>query len=386
MNGAQYIPIPWKQRWRRFRFEILPTFGLLAFGAVAVYLWSNSGGMPHTIGEVEAIRVEITSPLEGILVQPPSGPWALFERMEPSQVVAQLDDRPIRAQLAMLTEELGRLRLELDAAAEKIGVAESDRVRTYLTEAVRLCIELEQRRIALLDRQVLVAIDRLEAERTNTRCECLKPLLAKKMISELEMNDAKMRRDEAAKRLAENLKLFAECETQQKDAESRQTKLPGFRAADVPKELAPIKAATAVQQAKIRELEVQISRMTIRAPIGGLICRVHHWPGEAIHAAEPILTLAAEQGRYIVSYIRQEQRIEPKLGMAVDVRIRAPLSKHYATVVEKIGPQVEAVPTHQCRDPKIPEWGLPVRITVPPELAIRPGQLLDVTFKSRGGG
>ena len=385
MNGTQYIPIPWKQRWRRFRFEILPTLGLLAFGALTVWLWSNSGGMPHTIGEVEAIRVEITSPLDGILAQPAGGPWALFERVEPNQLVAQLDDRPIRAQLATLTEELGRLRKELDAAVEKIAVTESDRVRAHWTETIRLSVELEQRRIALLDRQVLVAVDRLEAERTNTRLECLKPLYAKKMVSELEINDAKMLREEAAKRLAENLKLLSECETQTKDAEARQQKIPDFRRTDVPKELAPITAAADVQQAKIRELEVQIARMTIRAPIGGLICCVHHWPGEAVHAADPILTLAAEQGRYIVSYIRQEQRIEPKVGMAVDVRVRAPLSTPYSTVVERIGPQIEAIPAHQCRDPKIPEWGLPVRITVPVELAIRPGQLLDVTFKTRGG-
>ncbi len=50
--------------------------------------------------------------------------------------------------------------------------------------------------------------------------------------------------------------------------------------------------------------------------------------------------------------------------------------------VELVGPQVEAIPEHLCRDPKMPEWGVPVRITIPKGFSGRPGELFEVTFKT----
>ena len=45
---------------------------------------------------------------------------------------------------------------------------------------------------------------------------------------------------------------------------------------------------------------------------------------------------------------------------------------------------MEPVPPHQLADPKVPEWGLPVLIDLPTGANLRPGELVDVTFASRG--
>jgi multidrug resistance efflux pump len=133
-------------------------------------------------------------------------------------------------------------------------------------------------------------------------------------------------------------------------------------------------------------VEIEISRLTIRSPIRGVICAINHWPQSAIRAGEPIVTLASEKGRYLVSYVRQEQHVEPKVGMDVDVRKRLAVSPTVRTIVERVGPQVEQIPEHLCRDPKMPEWGLPVRITLPSDFSGRPGELFEVTFKTRSKG
>ena len=39
---------------------------------------------------------------------------------------------------------------------------------------------------------------------------------------------------------------------------------------------------------------------------------------------------------------------------------------------------------HQLADPNVPQWGLPVMISMPPELDVRPGELIDVTFRREG--
>jgi multidrug resistance efflux pump len=344
--------------------------------------------MPHAIGEIEAIRVDVASPLSGILMPLPNlpdGRWALYDTVEPNQVLAQLDDRPLQAEMATLNQELVRLQKELDAVAAKLAVSEANRGLNYMSDAVRLRVELEQRSLVALERQAEVTVNRLEAQRRTIYYDCLKPLYDKKIVSELELNNARMLRDEAVTRLAENTKVLGEAETEKQSAETRLHQLPKFLPADVAKELAPIAAATQVEQAKIHEVEVAINRLVIRAPahFHGMICAINRWPQTAVRAGDSIVTLGSDERRYIVSYVRQEQHVDPKVGMDVDVRKRAAISPTVRAVVEQVGPQLELIPLHLCRDPKFPEWGLPVRITLPEGFPGHPGELFEVTFKTR---
>jgi multidrug resistance efflux pump len=381
MNGSERVRIPWKQRWRRFRHGTLPVLGFVVAAAATFYLWRNQGAMPQTIGEVESLRVDVTATSDGTLAPLSERPWALFEEVESNQVVARIDDTPIRAQLATLTEDLVRLQKELTAATDRLTVSEADRSRSHLSDGTRLQLEIERARLVVLERRIQVETDGLELERRNMRVSSLEPLFAKKLVSELEIKSERMLRDEVAKRLAANTKLLGEAGTQQKGAEHRLAQFPGLLAADTAKELAPIATAVRVQESRIREIEAAIGRLAMRAPIRGMICAIHRWPGANVRAGDPVLTIAAESGRYIVSYVRQEQRIRPTLGMAVEIRMRAPVGRVVQTKVERVGPQVEPIPLHQCRDPKVQEWGLPVRISMPRELTARPGELLEVTFK-----
>ncbi len=383
VNSMERISTPWRLRWHRFRYTTLPLLGLVAFTLLTLMLWTRQGEMPHAIGEVEAIRVDVASPLGGILMPLPQGPWSLYETVEPNQVLAQLDDRPLQAQLATLAQELARLRKELDARRGEVGGQRSGpraELHGRRGAAARRIGAAEPRRAGAAAE---VAVNRLEAQRRSVYLDCLKPLFDKKIVSQLELNNARMLRDEAAKRLAENTKVLDEAEGQKKGAVARLEQLPKFLPADVDKQLAPIAAAILVQQAKIHEVEVNISRLTIRAPIRGMIVTIHHWPQSAVRADDPIITLAADQGRYLVSFVRQEQHVNPRVGMDVDVRKRAAISPTVRTVVEQVGPQVEPIPVHLCRDPKYPEWGLPVRITLPKDFTGRPGELFEVTFKTR---
>ena len=283
--------------------------------------------------------------------------------------------------MTTLEKELVRLDDELKATAARLATSEADRAQTHHMASIQLHVEFEQRRLAALTQQVQVEVDRLEAQRTKTYFECLQPLYEKKMISEQELANARIYREEAAKRLAENLKVAGEAESQQKAARERLKQLPDFLPSDVAKELAPLTAAIDVQQSRIGGLELEIKRLTIRSPIRGMICAIHHWPNENVPAGEPIVTVASDRSRYLVSFVRQEQHIEPKEGMAVDVRKRAVVSPPMHTVVERVGPQIEPIPQHLCRDPKIPEWGLPIRITLPEKFSGRPGELFEITFK-----
>jgi hypothetical protein len=110
------------------------------------------------------------------------------------------------------------------------------------------------------------------------------------------------------------------------------------------------------------------------------VAAIYRYPGQHVRVGEPILTIAAIGSQYIVSYVREEQRIRPAVGMEVTVQGRAIPRQSVLSRVERIGPQVEPIPPHQLRDPKILEWGLPVRITMPTGLTLHPGELVDVAY------
>ena len=59
MNGMERISTPWRLRLHRFRYTTLPVLGLLAFAVLTFLLWTQQGEMPHAIGEIEAIRVDV---------------------------------------------------------------------------------------------------------------------------------------------------------------------------------------------------------------------------------------------------------------------------------------------------------------------------------------
>jgi multidrug resistance efflux pump len=118
------------------------------------------------------------------------------------------------------------------------------------------------------------------------------------------------------------------------------------------------------------------------APRAGQIISVHHEPGQAVNTGQALFTVAADHGRYVTTYLRADQRAQPTPGMAVDVRGRSPSSKTVRAIVERIGPQYQAIPAAQLRDRKAEEWGLPVIIALPPEASLRPGELVYIGWLS----
>lgn len=116
----------------------------------------------------------------------------------------------------------------------------------------------------------------------------------------------------------------------------------------------------------------------IAAMMSGQIVAVHRQRGHAVTAGETILSIASDRGRSITTYVRAEQRLAPEAGMPVEVRLRSNPAQAFAAAIERIGPQYVPVPAAQLHDRKSEEWGLPVVISIPPNVSLRPGELVYV--------
>jgi len=353
----------------------------LAVGALTVWLWGQHLSLPNAIGEVGAVRVEAVSPSDGRLLVLDEGPVQLYEKVKRGQVVARLDPGPAEASLATLEEELDRLKNELQATEAQVTEQQEARLHSELVQKRRLEQLIEQLQLDIQDRKTLIRSDEVELERLKEKYDAVEALYKQGVESRLALVNIKSQRDVIQKRLDGNREALAEAEDQKKKCDERLAAYTLTEAAEMEKILAPLRAAVETQNKRIDEVKLQIENLLIRAPIDGVVVAIHKWGGQNVLAGDPVLGIASTKSQYILSYVRQDVGVKPRVGMPVDVSVRRLPRRTARAEVEEVGPQVEAVPPHQLKDPQVPEWGLPVRITVPHVLNLRPGELVDVTFR-----
>jgi len=378
--GLSLIRTPWRQHWRRVRYQLAPVAIFAAAAVLTGWLWGRHVGLPNAVGEVYAVRIDVTSPVDGEILALPGRPLALFDEVRQGQVVALLDDHAALALLARMQDDMSRLRIDLETTI----LATSDRQLSLKaqsqSDARALALDIEKLRLGIVERQGLVETDKVELERLNTKCDAVRPLVEKGIEARLTLLNFEMQRDVIKQRIDATRKTLAEAETQKAACEERLKSFPPVVMEDIQKQVAPIREAIAAQEARVQEVQRLLASRQVRAPVSGTVAAIHAFPGQSVTAGRPILTIAGAESQCILSYVREGQRIRPVVGMGVAVQARTiPRDTGWATV-EQVGPQVEPVPVHQLRDPRVPEWGVPVRIPVPPGLTVKPGELVDVAF------
>lgn len=382
MAGSDRIAIPWSHRWRWLRIQALPLIAFAVCAVVTVRLWKSQSGTARAVGEVYAVRVDLVSRLDGLLTDVPYRRLQLFERVQRGDVVLRLDDQAIKATLATLGKSLDEAKGQLLKAQEQIRIDEAADAVRRLGEARRRAVRVEQVRLAMLETRTALETDKVELQRLNEQAAAIKEAFDKGAINRLEYTNAQLQRDRIAQRITSNEKVLAESEEQLTRATDLMKEFTPEQAIQVANLLAPVRSAIEVQEAKIRELEVQVKSLEIRSPIDGTVVAIAHWPGQPIKAGESIATVATEQSHVIVSYIRQQQRMRPAVGTIVEIRSRSNPTDAIGGKVDRIGPQVEAIPPHQLRDPRVAEWGLPVLIELKGQHNLRPGELVDLKFNA----
>lgn len=144
-------------------------------------------------------------------------------------------------------------------------------------------------------------------------------------------------------------------------------------------------AAAVAKMEEIEAINRKLETLDLKAPFAGFVTRIHRRPGQTAYANQPIVEIASDSVTHVLSYVRQGQRVQPKLDMVVDVQTMSAPRKVFHGRVVAVGVQYTLVPEHQLRDQKTPEWGLPVRIAMPPGTALKPGELVQLSFRRMAG-
>ncbi len=160
MSNRAPIPVPLSQRWKAFRFGVLPVLSFVAACALGLTLWNRQMVSTTVVGEVWAERVDIVVSLDGILA--PSRKWQLYDRVNEGEIMAQLDEAPTLALIATVDRELKMAQAELESTAQEFRLDRTDRDFERTREIQQLLLEIERQRMAIAERKALLKADERE--------------------------------------------------------------------------------------------------------------------------------------------------------------------------------------------------------------------------------
>src|SRR5688572_4695096 len=106
------IPLAWSVRWRRIRLRTVPIVSFVIAVGMCAWLWRERGAAVHGIGEVDALRIDVTSPTTGMLTALPhraGGQWSLYDQVVKGDVIAVFDDRQAQLDKSLLRQEAEQL-------------------------------------------------------------------------------------------------------------------------------------------------------------------------------------------------------------------------------------------------------------------------------------
>ena len=352
------IPVPFRRRLREFRIRVLPAIVFVATGAMAFTIWRTELGSPTLEGQAETITAAVASPESGALTLLKV---TRFQRVQAGEAVALVVPNASGAPLTLIRAEIELLRARLDPVLGR---------QQNATDSERLRLEWLIQRADLAEARVELAraVNALARDETLFRAQ----------VISADLYDASLKAKEG---------IEAVVNEKQRLVEEIQQSLEQLRGLGNAETNAPAAEATIAllqtQETRLRAVEQSLSVVTLFAPIDGTVSAVYRQAGENVSQGDPVVAITATESPQILGYLRQPFPVEPQVGMAVQVRTRSRPQRVAATQVVHVGAQMEPITNGlvAARSDRIMEFGLPIAIATPPDLNLRPGEVVDLVLR-----
>jgi multidrug resistance efflux pump len=359
-SSPRPIPIPWRQRWRHVRQRLVPALLFIGLLLALAQLWKKYASAPTLVGQAEVVPANVSCYKPGMLAQLFVN---RFQTVKAGDLVGQVlvtDPKILASSLAVIQAEIEEIR------ASQTPVAAEQRLAMEYSE-VRLHWMAQRAELGVAKADLLVA----EADFHRTE-----ELFKEKIVSERAYDLAKAKQSSLRNKVDE-LVLSVEDQGHRVGLLQPTNTIAISTVTDD-----PLRAAITVEESKLRLTEAELNPITLRAAVDGMVDVIYHRVGEAVTAGEPIVGIAPLNAVRIIGYLRPPLLEDPKLGGRVEVRTRGPHRQVGTAQILEVGTQFEPLPPALQIPARLAnaELGLPLSISVPPSLQIRPGELVDLTL------
>jgi multidrug resistance efflux pump len=321
-------------------------------------LWKEYAAAPSLVGQAEVVPANVSCYKAGMLAQLFVN---RFQKVKAGDAVGQVlvtDPKILAASLAVIEADIDMLRVTMQPIAAK----------------QRIAMDYSQLRLDWMRQRAQLAMARANLQFAEVDFHRTEELFKDKIVSERAFDQAKTSQGRLQNEVDELARLVEE---QGRNLEQLQL-TNTVEISKVTDE--PLRAAIAAQDSKLRLTEAELSPITLRASADGMVDVIYHRVGEAVTVGEPIVGIAPFNALRIIGYLRPPLLQEPKLGARVEVRTRGPRGQVGAAEIIEIGAQFEPLPPALQIPVRLTttELGLPLYISMPSSLKIRPGELVDL--------
>jgi multidrug resistance efflux pump len=328
-----FIPIPHHERWRSLRLRFLPLLVFAAtIGGIAL-LWREAVVPPTFVGAVEHIESRVASAEAGTVTELHVHRFQLVTKGTPVAVVEPVGTR-------ILGHEVAVQRLRLPWLQQKVDLATAESNLQFA--------EIEYGRAQGLAAKKVISAQEYELIQKKRQALQSEVEEKKRLVADLERQIGKL---QAANGDGENPAIAGTSES-----------------GDVFEAIAP---------------EPGPGRKILTAPIDGMISVINRRAGESVTAGEAIAVIIAPHSSHVVGYLREPIPVQPEVGMEVQIRTRdAHRTLAYGRVT-RVGVAFEPVAA-SLQNPLLSrtglETGLPVQVSLPAGMRLRPGGIVDMTL------
>ncbi len=362
MAEIKPIPTPLYMHWRRIRFQLLPPLVFIAVLGTIFYLWELELTPTSMTGEVYGVVNDVSPSRSGIIQELHVD---IFDSVAKGDLIARIQLQPPE----LLEAAIGVLRAEIELT--RLGGMDPilDQQRNLLNRQ-----SMQQDWIAARGKLASLTIRRQQAEREYIRYQ---QLAADNHVSVSQADRLKSNFEALAAEEEETRALVQALELSVKNSKL----LGDGEEFDINKSLA---ATLHWQEMRMKQLEADLNPVELRAPISGTVTVLLQKQGSYVSEGSPILTIRSEVPEHIVGYLRQPASFTPEAGATIEVVTRGGRRHSALAQIIKVGPQFEALgPAFQRPYSTQEERALPVLISMPSELALRPGELVELRFISK---
>jgi multidrug resistance efflux pump len=368
------IPTPAGTLFREFRIQAVPYIAFAMVVGITAWLWQGYVGPATWVGEVESVRGVVSSIGPGRLAHVQVD---ALQRVTAGQILARVitvEPRILEAQISLSKARIDLIRVGSDSELRK----QNSRVNL---EGLRL--DWMSKRVDWLSAKARSAYRQLELARLEKLRSGVTNGGSASPLPVLSQNDLDISRRDAAVEEAAVVEL--EQLVAKIGASIQQLSASRLEGQDSPS----TSAAIEVESKNLDLLESQMMPIDLVAPFDGVVSVVHRLSGETIQAGEPILTVSQEKPSRVVSFIRQPIQVQTQPGMKVEVRARGGKREIGVGEVLRVGSQLEPIsPSLLPRTSGMPaggnsggitiENGLPVLVSLPANLTLYPGEVVDL--------
>ena len=361
MTPLPPIPTPLPQRLRELRFRLMPGVVIAVCITVIALLWRENISAPQLVGQAEPVLASLSSHKPGTVAMLNV---VRFQKVKAGDVLGQVlvaDPKVVESSLALIRAELD----SLNASMEPLVMQQ------------RNAVNYAQLRLGWMRQRADLASIRVNFQLSEAEPHRTEELFRDKLVSQSDMDTAKASHDALQQQVAELSRLVADAENNFNNMQPSGTSNIMRLSND------PMRAAITAQESKLKLTEAELDPVLLRAPMDGIITAVHHRSGESVIAGEPVLAIASQTPVRIVGYLRAPNLDTAKVGGKVRVRTRNTPRETGLAMITELGSQLET-PPFALANPLNPtaDLALPVEVSLPANLHIRAGELVDLSLIS----